>query len=345
MAKNDNIIGQKFNRLTVLEKVGQHGSGDYLWRCECDCKNIIIVKTSLLKSNRKKSCGCISQEIQARNPLIIGQKFERLTVIREVGKDSRGHRLWECQCDCGNLVIKRVSRIVNGEIGSCGKTNSIHLNDGRPNLLFKFPSEYKSWRGAKERCTNPNHQSYKYYGGRGIKFCDQWINSFEQFLKDMVPKPSPKHSLDRIDNNGPYSPENCRWATKKEQSSNRSDNRLLTINGETKPLFLWAESSGIDRSILKDRLKRNWSIERLFEATHDRSHLITYNNKTQSMTEWARELDIHPTTLAVRLFNGWSIEKAFSLIRKRSTPSSPYPNRIEPAPDDPTIELDGERLS
>jgi hypothetical protein len=113
-----------------------------------------------------------------------------------------------------------------------------------------------------QRCTNPRHKSWSYYGGRRISVCDQWRNDYTAFLAHVGRRPSPKHSLDRIDNDGNYEPGNVRWATKKEQQRNRRFNRYITLNGETLLLLDWAERIGIPHDALRDRLNRNWPIER-----------------------------------------------------------------------------------
>jgi len=111
------------------------------------------------------------------------------------------------------------------------------------------------------RCLNKKDSGYKNYGGRGIKVCDRWLNSFEEFLSDMGHAPSPKHSIDRIENDGNYEPGNCRWATWKAQSRNKRSNRFLMINGEAKCIAEWAEIYGIKYNILHRRISRGLPIE------------------------------------------------------------------------------------
>jgi hypothetical protein len=125
---------------------------------------------------------------------------------------------------------------------------------------FKTP-EYLTWSRMRERCTSVRHKSYPRYGGRGIKVCEQW-NSFANFLADMGLRPSAKHSLDRIDNDGNYSPENCRWATVKEQSRNRRNNHHITFNSKTATLQEWADSLNMSCHALSRRLTKGWPISR-----------------------------------------------------------------------------------
>ncbi len=123
-------------------------------------------------------------------------------------------------------------------------------------------TEYRAWESMKYRCLRPTHKFYRLYGGRGIKICDRWINSFQNFLEDMGHKPTPKHSLDRIDNDKGYFPENCRWATKREQVRNRSDNVWVSLEGKTLMLIDWAKLTGVNFNTIKTRLRRGWSEEK-----------------------------------------------------------------------------------
>ncbi len=129
--------------------------------------------------------------------------------------------------------------------------------------------EYVCWQQMNSRCFNPRNRCFPRYGGRGVTVCDRWRHDFAAFLADMGPRPSPKHSIDRIDNSGPYSPENCRWATLTEQNRNKRTNRLLTFHGETLPLSAWAERLGMPENTIRNRLRRGWSDERtLTEPVH-----------------------------------------------------------------------------
>lgn len=122
--------------------------------------------------------------------------------------------------------------------------------------------EWRCWRGMRERCIHPQHRQYSDYGGRGITICDAWLHSYEQFLADVGRKPTPAHSIDRIDVNGNYEPGNVRWSTSGEQQRNTRSNRLETYNGETLCLADWADRTGIRSGTILARLNRGWSVER-----------------------------------------------------------------------------------
>jgi hypothetical protein len=164
------------------------------------------------------------------------------------------------------------------------------------------------------RCEDPGVNSYEHYGGAGVKVCTRWRSDFSAFLEDMKKKPSPGYSIDRIDNDGDYTPENCRWASKQQQANNRRTNRRLTHKGVTKTIAEWARERRISPITLVDRINRGWSISRaLTESISSRPpRLLTFHGKTQSMAAWADELGIKPVTLRGRIYAGWSVERALT---------------------------------
>jgi hypothetical protein len=170
---------------------------------------------------------------------LTGQKFGLLTV--EKYSHTKNHRaIWLCKCDCGNTIETNSKVLKNGHTSSCG---CLKHRKGKNNPTHKHgetkTSEYHTWIGIKLRCYNKNNSQYKYWGGRGISVCDQWLDSFESFIADMGPKPSPKHSIDRIAVNGNYEPSNCRWATSSEQARNRRTRNISGHNG-----VIWNKNRG-----------------------------------------------------------------------------------------------------
>lgn len=124
-------------------------------------------------------------------------------------------------------------------------------------------TEYYSWYNAKRRCYYPDYKDYSNYGARGIKMCEEWQDNFEQFLKDMGPKPAPKYSIERINNNGNYEPSNCKWATAKEQNNNSRNNRYITFQNRRKTISQWAAERHIKLTTLRMRIDvYNWSLDR-----------------------------------------------------------------------------------
>jgi hypothetical protein len=127
----------------------------------------------------------------------------------------------------------------------------------------KRAPEYSAWMDMRGRCTAPSHKAYPAYGGRGITICERW-SDFRNFIADMGPRPSTRESLDRINVNGPYSPDNCRWATRDTQNNNRRNTRRLTWRGETLSIAQWQRKLGYGKGVIKTRLRLKWSLERIF---------------------------------------------------------------------------------
>lgn len=190
-----------------------------------------------------------------------GDRYESLVVLTELPtrRSANGSvkRYFLCRCDCGKEVEVRLSHLRTGHTQSCGCYIPPNL---RSHGMRKAP-EYGVWKGMKRRCYQPSKREYPNYGGRGITICDRWRHSFKAFYEDMGPRPSPEHSIDRIDGNGNYEPGNCRWSTRREQNRNRCDNRFETFKGKTMCLVDWAAEYGMKKVTLYERLDRGMSFE------------------------------------------------------------------------------------
>lgn len=186
---------------------------------------------------------------------LTGRKFGRLTVVATAGKNKRGRILWACECSCGATTIVAGSDLTTGNTKSCGCLQKDRTSQAAHKHGFNGTSTYSSWACMKERCLNPKNKGYKDYGGRGITVCERWMR-FEDFLADMGEKPEGA-TIERIDNDKGYFPENCRWASKLEQNRNRRSNRRITFQGETRTLSEWAEILGIHWGTLLSRLKKH----------------------------------------------------------------------------------------
>lgn len=195
-----------------------------------------------------------------------GTTFSRLTVVSTYKKDR--HTWAKCKCSCGKVVHKSANALKNGHTRSCGcllkdtrgKASITHGCSTRGNPYYRAgTAEYRTWAGIKSRCADKEDSRY---GGRGIRMCLRWQLSFVNFLDDVGKKPTPNHTLGRIDNDGHYEPGNVKWETYEEQAANKRSTRYLVCKGKRQALFLWARESGINQSVITDRLSRGWDVEK-----------------------------------------------------------------------------------
>lgn len=259
MAKD--VTGVKFHKLTAIEKVGRKGS-NCLWKCLCDCgKETITTTTSLLLGNTK-SCGCILKDVKkASREDFVGKTFFHLTVLEDLGsKNKKRYVLARCVCGVEKPVM--ASSMKYGKIISCGCIGFKKRIAATTKHRLSGNRLYFIWAGMMNRCYNESFQDYHNYGGRGIKVCEKW-HDVRKFIEDMEEGSDKKLQLDRIDNNGNYSKENCRWVTRKENNRNKRTNVFITIGGETKTATEWAEIYGVDARKLMSRFRKGEKNEQI----------------------------------------------------------------------------------
>jgi hypothetical protein len=217
----------------------------------------------------------IRRKIIPENPVAVGKRFTRLVVIEDgweqVGSTGRVADVVKVRCDCGTEKFVRPGALTRETTLSCGclhKEKARELCKARVTHGCTRPSDpkylmYRAYHSMIQRCYNPRVKKYPAYGGRGITVCDRWLGDggFENYLADMGERPKGM-SLDRIDNNGPYAPDNCQWASQSEQCNNRRSNRLITYRGVQKTLTQWARENGLEPALVSDRLSRGWSVSR-----------------------------------------------------------------------------------
>lgn len=237
------LTGQRYGKLLVIREEPSSAPGEPRWYCKCDCGSTTIKTTHSLRSSGCKSCGCLHREILSKD--ITGKRFGRLIAVKLIGYDSRRSALWECKCDCGNTITLVSSALISGNTRSCGclaKDIAREKVIARCTKYLDKDSFILSRRllAMKNRCNNPNSLSYRNYGGRGIKVCPEWEKSTQAFIDwSRSHGFRPDLTIDRINNDGPYSPDNCRWVSYLVQSNNRRNNRLFTIRGVTLSVARW----------------------------------------------------------------------------------------------------------
>ena len=194
---------------------------------------------------------------------IDGQKFGRLTAIRRIPriKGEKPSR-YLFRCDCGKEIVLIMGGVVFGTTTSCGCYHKEMVSARFKKHGASTTPEYRIWVHMRQRCSNPNDQDWADYGGRGITVCPEW-EDFAVFLKDAGPRPTPKHSIDRIDCNGNYEPGNIRWVLFKVQANNKRSNVYVTHNDITLTISEWADRTGLPYMVLWKRLfERKWNVER-----------------------------------------------------------------------------------
>ena len=203
-----------------------------------------------------------------------GVRFGRLTASSLVARDtgSGGKNVWRFLCDCGACVDLNIRDVRSGHTSSCGclARDTIVARNLTHGLSASYPVEYRAWKGIRRRCRAKTCGDYADYGGRGISVCGEW-DDFAVFLADMGPRPTWAHSVDRVDVNGDYRSDNCRWALPQVQANNKRTNHLIEMRGETKTLAQWCEIFGLDGSKVRYRLKSGRSVEDAFSQNDFRS--------------------------------------------------------------------------
>lgn len=275
MAPKPIAAGTTFGRLTAAgtgpRKQNKNGSTAATVSCLCICGTSINVLRGSLVDGSTTSCGCLGQGKRTAKIIPIGSVFGRLTVVgvgqRHFGTDGSNTATTRCKCECGGSVDVRNNLLRRGSTTSCG-CKLKHHPDG------STTPEYFSWRAMIRRCYKPRDKGYPRYGGRGIKVCEEWRQSYEAFLAYVGQRPSSSHTLDRFpDNNGNYEPGNVRWATKREQANNRRTNRMIEFEGELRSLTQWAFAKGLAYSTIFGRLTLSgWSVDQALSTVPDRSN-------------------------------------------------------------------------
>jgi len=252
---------------------------------------------------------------------LAGKVFGELTVVRKVDREGTGGRKWECLCSCGKRVRVVGSKLIHGHTKSCGHLRRQARAQSHGDT---YSREYNIWTHMRQRCTNPNRDSYYRYGGRGIRVCEAWDNSYEAFLRDMGRAPFPDAQIDRINVDGDYAPDNCRWVSPRENKRNKGNARLLTHNGITRSLQEWSEILGLSRQTLQSRVVRNWTADEIISGVRAGPHAprrttrwIFHEGQRLSLTQWATKLGMPMKALHQKLRRGRSMGEIIESIEAK----------------------------
>jgi hypothetical protein len=252
-----------------------------------------------------------------------GKRFGRLTALQRVPRGTSKKMVWACLCDCGKSVLVVTESLVSGGTKSCGCLHIERIRERCTTHGKSATKEYRTWWKMISRCVDRNNADYNDYGGRGIVVCQRWRESFEAFIEDMG-LPPPGTSIDRIDNDGPYSPENCRWATAKEQANNKRNNLFFACSGETLSLAQWAEKTGQSLEGLYQRIYRGWNIQDAIFTPRDDSHdtekrrVFVYKDRPHTISQLVQISGHNRYVLYRRLVTWrWDVERAITQPNKR----------------------------
>ena len=266
------LTGQKFGMLTVIGLNGRDKGGRAMWLCKCDCgsEQPVIAEGHNLQVGHTASCGCV-RYTEKYGKDIIGVKFGRATALRQY-VDERGLAMVECGCDCteGKIFSALRGCLISGQTTSCGCYHKERMLEFFTTHGLSNDILYGVWADIATRCYNTKRPAYKDYGGRGIIMSDIWIGKtgFQSFY-DWAHANGYKKGLtiDRIDNNGIYSPENCRWVSMKIQCNNTRKNLIITYKGRAQTFSLWMDELGLNYGTVYPRIyKLGWSVDEAFEV-------------------------------------------------------------------------------
>jgi len=214
------------------------------------------------------------------------KRYGMLTVGSFAGANAHRQAMWTARCDCGVQKNILSTSLLTGKSRSCGCSRVKHLKSRTV--------EFRTWTAVKSRCSNHRLSGWHNYGGRGIRVCDRWLASFDNFLSDMGPRPDGASSIDRINNDGDYEPGNCRWATHGQQGFNRRTTRLIQHNSKVRSLSDWAARAGLSVQTLSRRLSRGWDMDRALTETprlgRPGQHAGTLHNMAKCSDEDVRSM-------------------------------------------------------
>lgn len=280
-----------FGRLTVLSVVGEWAT------CRCECGQEKKVALYALRKGHVTSCGCRRKNPGRRGrnrraediKIPVGTRFGLWEVVEENPVRCRREFRLRVRCaGCGEESLVSLSRLELGQAKSCLKCRP-KKRAGESRTV-----EYRAWLNMKSRCYNPNNVSYKYWGGKGVEVSSEWRDNYPKFLAYMGRRPSPAHSLGRLDGSGNYEPGNVAWQTDEEQARNMSSNVNLTVHGKTQCLAAWAQETGVIPQTIKERLRGGWGADEAVSTPTREQELLHFRRGAVALLQKIEALGLCP---------------------------------------------------
>lgn len=271
MIMKKNLIGQKFGRLTVISEYGRYKKKQVQWLCKYECGNTVIATTGSLNSGNTTSCGCYNRSLLAKD--LTNKVFGKLTAIKVVGRNKHKSLIWECLCECGNKCYPTSNSLLSGNTKSCGcvrrKKNSEKMKKANFTHGKTYTRLYNIWCAMKGRCYRHTNDHYSSYGERGIEVCNEWKNDFQSFYDWAINNGYNENlTIDRIDNNKGYSPENCQWLSFSENTRKQRRTVFISVDGKCCSVSGWAKIIGVGNCTVRLFYNR-FGEEMTQKAIHD----------------------------------------------------------------------------
>jgi len=258
MRNKIDITGRTYGNLTAI-KYSHNERAKSWWICNCSCGSTVVAALPYLRNGSTKSCGCLAKQLHTVNTTdMLGLQFSRWTVI--AFDEKRGNqKYWLCRCSCGKEKSVCGKNLRRGHSQSCGCV-LLEFNKARISPLRTLhPAEYNVFQSLKQRCRDPKTPAFKYYGGRGIK-CE--FTSFADFFAEVGVRPTKRHSIERIDNDGNYASGNVKWATRVEQDANKRSTVIVSYKGKRVPLVTLEADTNLPAGMMWNRIfKLGWTVE------------------------------------------------------------------------------------
>ena len=338
------FVGKTFGKLTIKEIVSGDSLNTAIARCVCECGNEDVFKLQAVVRGNNVQCRERKNHLHFLD--LLGQRFGRLTAIERCEfPNLRPKWRWRCLCDCGNEVFVSTTDLNSGHTLSCGCLRKERISESHTTHGFSKTKLYRVWKGISCRCENQNQKSFKSYGGRGIQMCETWRKSFPEFRRWALENGYEEGlSIERIDVDGDYCPENCTWISMKEQAQNKRNTVYVDVNGESVAACKIANESGSDPRLVSRRLRDGWDVDKAISTQKIlREVTITAFGETRSLSDWSETSGIPTSVIRKRISElGWNPEEAVTSDVRPTVALNPPEKKFKITD---IVEFDGQKVS